>query len=332
MAKLYNLARMTTATTGTGTITLGAAVSGYLTFALAGVADGDIVDYAIKDGVNSENGTGTYTASGTTLSRTVTKSTTSNTAISLSGFAEVFISPRAETLNDASLFVGGLLADARLNTTIVAGGPTGDASHVAQVTYDAHGRLTTVTAVAIAIGAGAVSGLAAVATSGSASDLTTGTLPLAQRGYAMPDVIVEEQLASGTNAGIFTAGSYVQRALNTVVRNAGSIASLASNQVTLGAGTYHLAWSSPGVNCAQHKTRLVNASTAGVVGVGTTEFSSTGGACTRSVGSAVVTIGSSNSFSLQHRCTSTEPTNGLGIFAAYGDVEVYSRLEITKLA
>jgi hypothetical protein len=98
MGKLYNLARMTTATTGTGTITLGSAVSGYLTFALSGVANGDVVDYAIKDGANSEHGTGTYTSAGTTLTRTVTKSTNSNNAISLSGTAEVFISPRAESL------------------------------------------------------------------------------------------------------------------------------------------------------------------------------------------------------------------------------------------
>lgn len=94
--KLYNLARMTTATTGTGTITLGSAASGFLSFAAAGIADGDVISYAIKDGSNSEIGTGTYTASGTTLSRTVTKSTNSNTAISLSGSAVVFITPRAE--------------------------------------------------------------------------------------------------------------------------------------------------------------------------------------------------------------------------------------------
>jgi hypothetical protein len=98
MAKLYNLARMTTATTGTGTITLGAAVSGYLTFALAGVANGETVSYAIKDGANSEIGTGVYTASGTTLARTVTNSTNSNAAIGLSGTAEVFITPRKQDL------------------------------------------------------------------------------------------------------------------------------------------------------------------------------------------------------------------------------------------
>lgn len=96
MGVLYNLARMTTATTGTGTITLGSAVSGYLTFAQAGASSGDVVSYAINDGANSEIGTGTYTTSGTTLTRTVTKSTNSNTAISLSGSAQVFITARAE--------------------------------------------------------------------------------------------------------------------------------------------------------------------------------------------------------------------------------------------
>ncbi len=96
MAKLYNLARMTTATTGTGTITLGSAVAGFLSFVSAGIADGDVITYAIQDGSNSEIGRGTYTASGATLTRSVLKSTNSNALISLSGSAQVFITPAAE--------------------------------------------------------------------------------------------------------------------------------------------------------------------------------------------------------------------------------------------
>lgn len=98
MAKLYNLARMTTATVGTGTITLGSAKAGYLSFASAGVSNGDVIAYAITDGANAEIGYGVYTSSGTTLTRNVRNSTNSNNAISLSGNAEVAITPAAQDL------------------------------------------------------------------------------------------------------------------------------------------------------------------------------------------------------------------------------------------
>ena len=102
MASFLNLARMTTATTGTGTITLGAAVSGYLSFADAGAADGKIYRYGIKDGAASEAGYGTYTTAGTTFTRTVRTSTNSNNAINLSGTAEIFITALAEDFLNVS--------------------------------------------------------------------------------------------------------------------------------------------------------------------------------------------------------------------------------------
>jgi len=100
MAVLKNRAKMSTSTTGTGTITLGSAEDGYQTFADAGVANADVVRYVIEDGNNFEIGTGTYTSSGTTLSRTVSESSNSNNAINLSGSATVFIGATAEDIPD----------------------------------------------------------------------------------------------------------------------------------------------------------------------------------------------------------------------------------------
>lgn len=94
MGVLADLVQQSTATTGTGTVTLGAAVTGFRTVAGAGIADGVVVSYAIQDGTNRETGTGTVGGSGTTLTRTLLASSTGS-LLNLSGSAVVGIAPNA---------------------------------------------------------------------------------------------------------------------------------------------------------------------------------------------------------------------------------------------
>lgn len=103
MTTFYNRAWMTTATAGTGTITLGAARAGYFSFADAGVPNSAQVRYELLDGDNVEIGLGTYTTAGTTMSRdTVLTSLIAGvkgtTKLTLSGAATVLLTLVAEDL------------------------------------------------------------------------------------------------------------------------------------------------------------------------------------------------------------------------------------------
>lgn len=114
--------KQTTTTAGTGTITLSGSVSGFQTFSVIG--DGNTTYYAIVDSISGdwEVGLGTYTASGTTLSRdTVLESSNSGSLVPFAaGTKDVFVTYPAEkaVMVDGSTVLipnGGIVPNA--NTT-----------------------------------------------------------------------------------------------------------------------------------------------------------------------------------------------------------------------
>lgn len=93
MLILANRVKETTTSVGTGTITLAGAVTGYQGFSVIGNANTTYYCIAGQSGSQWEVGIGTYTASGTTLSRdTILSSSSSGSAVDFSaGTKDVFV-------------------------------------------------------------------------------------------------------------------------------------------------------------------------------------------------------------------------------------------------
>tara|TARA_R100000005_G_C4911873_1_gene149177 strand:- start:239 stop:751 length:513 start_codon:yes stop_codon:yes gene_type:complete len=146
--------------------------------------------------------------------------------------------------------------------------------------------------------------------------------------------IISDEKANNTNGGTFTSGDWRTRDLNNEVTDPDGIVSVASNQFTLGAGSYFIEGSGPAIECNRHQVRLYDVTNSAVVEYGTAEFSwnNNGYAATRSFVSARVVISGNTTYELQHRCQSTKSSFGMGLPANFGGVEVFSVVKIYKEA
>jgi hypothetical protein len=147
----------TTTTTGTGTVTLAGAVAGYQSFSAIG--NGNTTYYCITDGTNWETGLGTYTSSGTTLSRTtVLESSNAGSLVNFpAGTKNVFVTYPA---SQAVLLTGTqTLTNKTLTSPTISGTPVMGASVITSGTsvssaavYTASISGTTMTVTAVTSG------------------------------------------------------------------------------------------------------------------------------------------------------------------------------------
>jgi len=145
--------------------------------------------------------------------------------------------------------------------------------------------------------------------------------------------IVQETQDANTSGGTFSAGAWRTRDLNTVQHNSISGASLASNRVTLPAGTYRVRGGAFAYRVNNNAARLysITASATLLIGSSNYAYSSDNGY----VESAIVgifTLGATTVMELQHDCQTSYGGSGFGATGNTGERELYAHLEIEKLS
>ena len=239
----------TSTTTGTGTLTLAGAVTGYASF--ASIGNGNSCYYTITNGTDWEVGIGTYTAAGTTLSRTtVLASSNAGSLVNFSaGTKNVFVNYPAgkavylDTSGNVSAL--GTIASGTWNgTTIaVANGGTGATSAAGALTnlgaYAASnpsGYTSNTGTVTSVSGTGTVSGLSLSGTVTTTGSLTlSGTLSVAASNFSSQTANTFLAAPNGT-AGVPTFRTIVAADVPTLNQNTTGTASNVTGVVAIANG------------------------------------------------------------------------------------------------
>lgn len=149
-------------------------------------------------------------------------------------------------------------------------------------------------------------------------------------------IVVEHRRAQGTDGGDFLSGADRTVPLTDLVRDDGGHASLASNQITLAAGTYEIveAWT-VGHSVGMWRAWFYNVTDSAIVQMGSSErANATGSHTTHSlIAGETFTITASTAFELRARCDTGSAGNGFGKATNLkSNDEVYARVILRKLA
>lgn len=145
-------------------------------------------------------------------------------------------------------------------------------------------------------------------------------------------IIIRDEKTSGTDGGSSTSGSWQTRDLNTEVSDSGGHATLASNQVTLAAGTYEISAFAPAFYSGTHQARWQNITdaTTEILGQNAQCVANTNATTTPAIVQGQFTIASSKTFELQHRVNASRASNGYGVSHGWG-TEIYSVVVLRKV-
>ena len=169
------------------------------------------------------------------------------------------------------------------------------------------------------------------ADSAEATGLKWAAASVASRTYA----VFRDEKGAGTAGGSFTSGAWRTRDINSTQINNITGASIASNQITLAAGTYYVWATTPAYAVNRYSGRLQNITDSTTTLISTTGFAQvTDPAVLNIFITGQFTIASSKTFEVQNRCSDTKNGDGYGVAGEQmGDTQnsVYSVISIEKI-
>jgi fermentation-respiration switch protein FrsA (DUF1100 family) len=175
----------------------------------------------------------------------------------------------------------------------------------------------------------------------SASDPVTvqytrnGDMGPAGTAYVPLSAKFSDRKATSTSGGVSTGNSTAQvRTLNTTDQNTiPSGVALASNRVTVPAGTYDVRGRAPAYAVGTHRAFLWNVTSGSLALLGSSAHSSSGGSSSDSEFSGRLVLGTSTQFEVRHYTAIGTNSTDLGVGTGVsGQVEVFTEVEFIKVA
>ena len=161
---------------------------------------------------------------------------------------------------------------------------------------------------------------------------SSSVFPAGGTGNPISVAVIADEKAFNVDGGSSVLG-WQDKELNTEISDPDGIVSIASDQFTLGAGTYLITWSVPGYK-TQRQFSLLYDVTAGVdLEVSQVAYSlSNNSVQTSSSGSYIHTITSSNTYKIRHYINVVSTTFGKGVaHDVSGYNNIYTLVKIYKL-
>jgi hypothetical protein len=177
-----------------------------------------------------------------------------------------------------------------------------------------------------------------IGTTGQVLTVAGGVPSWATAGGTRSYAIFQDAKAVNTAGGSFTSGAWRTRDLQTTQVNTITSCSLASNQITLPAGTYYAWATTPSRAVQRNYSRLYNTTNSATLIAGGISYSGDASIAveeTHNVLTGVFTITGTKVIELQHFCSATKNGDGYGSSdgGALDNVQlnIYSQITIEKI-